>query len=147
MAYRRNSVDEDTIERLYKEGRGQGRGANFLPWLTIYNVASTGRSHRIFGSRKNGRIHHLLSDIECRLFLYLDWCDDVADIREQFPLERRITCRIADNLGFRHPTDTTTKTPFVMTTDFLVDVLRDGKLHSRETLHRWGFDRLQDVFR
>jgi len=126
MAYQRIALDEDKIARLYKEGRGQGRGADYLPWLTIYDVASKGRSHRVLGG-KTGRIHHLLSDIEWRLFLYLDWCDDVTDIREQFPLNRTNTRRIAESLGIRHPTDNATKTSLVMTTDFLVDVLRDGK--------------------
>jgi TnsA endonuclease N terminal/TnsA endonuclease C terminal len=126
MAYRRRSTDEDKITRLYKDGRGQGHGAEYLPWLTIYDVASRGRSHRVSG-RKTGRIHHFLSDIEWRLFLHLDWCDDVTDIREQFPLHRDITRRIAGNLGVRHPTDNATKTPLVMTTDFLFDILRGGK--------------------
>jgi hypothetical protein len=54
MAYRRNKVDENKIARLYKEGRGQGRGAEYLPWITVYSVASKGRSHRVFG-RKTGR--------------------------------------------------------------------------------------------
>jgi hypothetical protein len=35
MAYRRNSVDEAKIARLCKEGRGQGHGSEYLPWLTI----------------------------------------------------------------------------------------------------------------
>jgi hypothetical protein len=103
-----------------------GRGTDYLPWLTIYDVASKGRSHRVSG-RKTGRIHHLLSDIEWRLFLYLDWCDDVTDIREQFPMDRAVTCRIAESLNIRYPSDTATKTPLVMTTDFFVDLLRDGK--------------------
>lgn len=103
MAYRRWSVDEDKIARLYKEGRGQGRGADYRPWLAIYDVASRGRSHRVVGY-KTGRIHHFLSDIEWRLFMHLDWCDGVTDIREQFPLERCETSRIAEGLGIRHPT-------------------------------------------
>jgi hypothetical protein len=57
----------------------------------------------------------------------LDWCDDVTDIREQFPLNRDVTRRIAESLGVRHPTDNSIKTPQVMTTDFLVDVLRGGR--------------------
>lgn len=125
MVYRRNTMDENKITRFYKEGRGRAHGAEYLPWLTIYDVASHGRSHRVNGC-KTGRIHHLLSDHEWRTFLFLDWCDDVTDIREQYPLNRDITRRIAESLGVRHPTDNSTKTPQVMTTDFLVDVLRDG---------------------
>lgn len=77
---------------------------------------------------KTGRRHHLLSDIEWRLFLLFDWADDVEDIREQFPLDRDATKRIANEMGVRHPTDTSTKTPVVMSTDLVVDVLRNGRL-------------------
>ena len=127
MAYRQSTVDEGKIARLQKEGRGLGRGAEYKPWLMIYDLPSKGRSHRVFGT-KTRRIHHFLSDIEWRLFLHLDWCDEVADIREQFPLDRLVTRQIATSMGVRHPTDTGNKTPLVMTTDFLVDVLQEGKL-------------------
>lgn len=59
--------------------------------------------------------------------MFLDWCDDVTDIREQFLLNRDVTRRIAESLGVRHPTDNSIKTPQVMTTDFLVDVLRGDR--------------------
>jgi hypothetical protein len=119
-------MDENKIARFYKEGRGLGHGREYQPWLTTSDVRSHGRSHRVHG-RKTERVHHLLSDKEWRTFLFLDWCDDVTDIREQFPLPREITRRIAERLGVRHPTDNSTRTPIVMTTDFLVDVLRDGR--------------------
>lgn len=127
MANRKVGIDEAKIARLYKEGRGQGQGADYVPWLKIYDIASQGRSHRAFGFKAR-RIHHLLSDGEWRTFLHLDRCDDVIDVREQFPLDRKITCRIAESLDIRHPMDAGGKTPQVMTTDFLVDVSRDGKL-------------------
>ncbi|KJS45757.1 MAG: hypothetical protein VR70_00270 [Rhodospirillaceae bacterium BRH_c57] len=127
MARRKTSFDEPKVARFLKEGRGVGRCADYKPWLTIQDVPSSGREHRVF-SRKTGRIHHLLSDIEWRLFLHLEWCDAVLDIREQFPLDRVITARIADTLGVRHPQDVASKTPLVMTTDFVVDVLRNGQL-------------------
>lgn len=68
MARRRTSFDEAKITRFLKEGRGKGRGAEYQPWLTIQDVPSSGREHRVF-SRKTGRIHHLLSDREWRLSL------------------------------------------------------------------------------
>lgn len=126
MARRRYSFDEERIARHLKEGRGQGHGREYVPWLKVGEVPSRGRSHRTTGI-KTGRIHHLLSDIECRLFLLLDWSDNVRDIREQFPLDRDSTRRIADSLGIRHPADPTTKTLLVMTTDFLVDVARGDR--------------------
>lgn len=127
MGRRRTSFDEAKIARFLKEGRGAGNGAEYKPWLTTQDVPSSGREHRVF-SRKTGRIHHLLSDGEWRLFLHLEWCDAVQDIREQFPLDRHETERIAEQLGVRHPQDIQTKVRLVMTTDFVVDVVRGGKL-------------------
>ncbi|WP_287999564.1 TnsA endonuclease N-terminal domain-containing protein [Acidiphilium sp.] len=126
MARKRYAFDENKIARFLKEGRGEGTGVSYRPWLTIQDVPSLGRSHRLCGW-KTGRVHHLLSDIECSLFYLFDWSDSVQDIREQFPIDRQTTQRIAEQLGIRHPTDITTKTPLVMTTDIVVDVVRDGR--------------------
>jgi hypothetical protein len=121
MAKHRYGIDEDKIARFVKEGRGQGSGAEYRPWLSVQDVSSLGRSSRIH-SRKTGREHHLLSDIETAVFLLLDWSSAVTDIREQFPLERDVTRRIAVEMGVRHPVDAQSRTDIVMTTDFLVDV-------------------------
>lgn len=121
VAKRRYSFDEDNHARFLKEGRGQGKGQDYRPWLTVQDVSSSGRSSRIH-SCKTGREHHLLSDIETALFLLLDWSDSVTDIREQFPLDRDETRRIAADMGVRHPIDTESRTDIVMTTDFVVDV-------------------------
>jgi hypothetical protein len=101
MAKRRYGIDEDKINRFTKEERGQGHGAEYLPWLTVQDVSSRGRSSRIH-SDKTGREHHLLSDIETATFLVLDWSNAVTDIREAFPLDRDITRRIARAMGVRH---------------------------------------------
>lgn len=127
MARRRYSFDEDKIARYHKEGRGQGRGVDYTPWLKVGDVPSLGRSHRLSGL-KNRRTHHLLSDLEVSLFYLLDWSDLVEDIREQFPLDRAVTQRIAEQMGVRHPQDRESQTPLVMTTDFLVDTIQDGRV-------------------
>lgn len=127
MARNRYGFDEDKITRFHKEGRGTGCGAAYKPWLTVRDVPSSGRSHRPHGL-KTGRVHHLLSDIEHDLFLLLDWADSVRDIREQFPLDRSITQRIAEKTGIPHPLDRPSRTPLVMTTDVVADLLRDGRL-------------------
>lgn len=126
MAKHRYGTDESKIARFIKEGRGQGHGAEYRPWLTIQDVSSLGRSSRIH-SRKTGREHHLLSDLETAAFLLLDWSDDVIDIREQFPLDRDMTRRIAAEMGVRHPIDMQSRTDIVMTTDFMVDIKRGNE--------------------
>lgn len=121
MAKRRYGFDDEKLARFLKEERGQGHGKNYRPWLTIQDVSSLGRSSRIH-SRKTGREHHLLSDIESDLFMLLDWSDSVTDIREQFPLDRDETRAIAADMGVRHPADAQSRTDIVMTTDFVVNV-------------------------
>lgn len=121
MAKRRYGFDENKLTRFLNEGRGQGYGSEYRPWLLVQDVSSLGRSTRIY-SRKTRREHHLLSDIETALFLLFDWSDAVTDIREQFPLDREETRRIAADMGVRHPADTQSRTDIVMTTDFVVNV-------------------------
>lgn len=118
--------NEETIARFLKEGRGQGEGANYRPWLGVGDFSSRGRCHRIFGLKTN-RVHHLFSDVEYDLFLLLEWSADVVDIREQYPLDRDLTMEIAAAHGIRHPHYPGTHTPAVMTVDFLVTQLRAGQ--------------------
>jgi hypothetical protein len=126
MARQRYGFDEAKIARFQKEGRGLGQRADYLPWLTIRDVPSRGRSHRLRGTT-TGRVHHLLSNIECGLFYLLDWNDAVVDIREQFPLDRSTTRRLAEEMGVAHPVDVESRTPLVMTTDFVIDAVSGGQ--------------------
>lgn len=87
MANRKNSWTEDKIARYYKEGRGSGELAHYKPWLTVQNVPSSGRAHRVKGW-KTSRVHQLLFDLERNYFYLLEWANDVI---EQFPLDREIT--------------------------------------------------------
>jgi hypothetical protein len=113
--------DEAKIARFLKEGTG--RGPDYKPWLRIQGVPSHGRIHRIVG-RVTGRIHHLLSDLEYRTLLIYDWSRIVTDIREQFPLDRDDTRRIASAKGVQHPADPHSGTDLVMTTDFVIDMAK-----------------------
>lgn len=118
-------MTETKIARRYKEGRGFGCGPDYKPWHFVWEVPSTGRRSRFFG-RVARRIHQALSDIETAAILEFDWDDQVTDIREQFPLDRDVTRRIAAGIGVPHPRDPTTQVDIVMTTDVLVDHSRTG---------------------
>ncbi|TCV72450.1 hypothetical protein EDE11_1532 [Methylomonas methanica] len=80
-----NTSSATRNKKWIKEGRGGGSGKNYIPWLTVRDVSSEGRSHRIFG-HKSQRTHHLLSDLELAVFFLLEWHQETTDIREQFPL-------------------------------------------------------------
>jgi hypothetical protein len=114
----RYTQTENKYRKWAKEGRGQGRLDTYRPWLTIQDVPSYGRSHRVL-SATNGRVVHLFSDLEFYAFLVADWECGVSDIREQYPLSRDLTCSIADSLNVRHPQ--AHQTEMVMTTDLLLD--------------------------
>jgi len=110
---------EKKIEQFQKEGRGQGQGASYRPWLEAFDFSSSGHTRRI-KSQKTKREHVLFSNIEYKFFLCAEWSRQVVDIREQFPLDRILTQSIADRLGIRHPCYPNTHIPTVLTADFLL---------------------------
>lgn len=124
MAKRKRNTDQATISRRLAEGRGQGKLAEYKPWLHIQDVPSQGLATRIKGW-KTGRTHHFLSQLECHYFYLLEWSNIVVDIREQYPLDLDETLAIAEALGIKHPATPGIKEPIVMTTDFLL-TLRHG---------------------
>ncbi|HEV2800371.1 MAG TPA: TnsA endonuclease N-terminal domain-containing protein [Pyrinomonadaceae bacterium] len=122
MGRRRTRATEASIERWIKEGRGGGEGAEYKPWLHVWDVASKGRCHEIPGWG-HGRVHHLLSDLEAFVFFIYEWARRVIEIKEQFPLfPLEETLAIAEEIGVAHPTDPITKHPMVMSTDFVLKV-------------------------
>lgn len=118
MGRSQQSLSELQIARRIKDGRGQGVGKKYTPWLYVQDVPSEGRSHRVY-SHKTGRIHHLLSDLELAAFLVFEWASHIVDIREQFPLRRDETQAIAKDNCLRHPSIRAVDQ--VMSSDFLVD--------------------------
>ncbi len=119
----RPNVRSDIARRL-AQGRGRGEGRDYLPWLTVQEVRSTGTSHRFEATF--GRTHHLFSDLEKSIFLVSQWRDAVVDIREQYPLldpsagDIEESLSIAAQLGVRHPVVPGTSEPMVMTTDLVL---------------------------
>ena len=111
-------------KRWIKEGRGSGRNHEYKPWLTVRDLPSEGRSHRVFG-HKSQRTHHLFSDLELAVFLILEWHSDTQEIREQFPLQLEVTLEIAKDAGIAHPADAGIVQ--YMSSDFLVNTLNPEK--------------------
>ncbi len=154
MAKRRRKTDESAIEKRIREGRGQGRGPDYKPWLLTQDVPSIGLATRILGW-KTGRIHHLLSKLELYEFLVNEWLKHILDIREQYPLlPVTETLAIARACGIRHPIVPGTKQPAVLTTDFVlttangmerVEIARTVKyaddLSSQRTLEKLEIER------
>lgn len=118
MGKNRAKWSEKTYLRYLNEGRGQGCGKEYKPWIRIQDFPSKGVCSRVY-SEKTGRVHHLLSRNEENLFHILINDPDVIDIREQFPLRLSETLGIAEKLGIRHPR--IGNFPFVLTSDFLIE--------------------------
>ncbi|EGD49572.1 TnsA endonuclease [Ruminiclostridium papyrosolvens DSM 2782] len=111
---------EDKYQRFINEGRGQGTGAEYKPWLTINDYPSMGRVSRILGW-KTGRVHHLFTDLQARYFYLLEWADQVMDIRECFPLlNADEVIQNKAGLDFQCFCDKKTGTPYVLQTTFLI---------------------------
>lgn len=122
MAKRNLEWNQNKLRRYLDEGRGQGIGKDYKPWLTIQDFPSMGRVSRIY-STKTERIHHFFSDNETRMFYLLHWEDSVIDIREHFPL-LDIGQVIEDKRGLdlEKFVDKQTGTPFIFSTTFLVTI-------------------------
>jgi hypothetical protein len=134
MAKRKTGLTEKKIAEMEKEGRGQGDGQNYKPWLTIQDVPSIGVETRGKGWKTN-RIHQFLSKLERDYYYVLEWNNSVTDIREQYPLTREDTLCLAEDKGIKHPTDPKTQIPIVMTTDFLITVSNsEGIKHVARTI-------------
>ncbi|UZQ52431.1 TnsA endonuclease C-terminal domain-containing protein [Clostridium kluyveri] len=113
---------EQKYKQFLNEGRGQGIGSEYKPWLTIQDYPSLGRATRVFGWKSN-RIHHFFSDIQTKYFYLLEWQDTVLDIREHFPLiDIDETIKDKEDLNFDIFKDKETSTPYILTTTFLITV-------------------------
>lgn len=143
MAKRQRGMTENKIKKWLKEGRGQGIGIDYKPWLKVQDVSSDGRSHRERGIRIP-RQYTFLSDLEDCFFNILEYSPRVVDIREQYPLlPIEETMDIANVMGVEHPTDPFTGVRTVMSTDFLVTLNLDHKNSLRAWTVKYA-DELKD---
>ena len=150
MGKKRYWNSEAKNSRWIKEGRGQGIGKDYKPWITVRDIPSEGRSHRIFGHLTH-RTHHLLSDLELATFLLLQWRDSTIDIREQYPLDLLITKQLCNEAGIEHPTKNGVyqymSSDFVVTTNdknnasFVLQAKDSSKLKDARTVEKLEVER------
>jgi TnsA endonuclease N terminal/TnsA endonuclease C terminal len=120
MPRRKYRFTKATHTRRLKEGRGQGDGALYRPYIYVQDFSSRGQSNRDFGSTA-GRQHDLLSKVEHRVFLVFEE-SDLYDIKEQFPHPLELSIAIARQCGLRHPAHPQSKELVPVTTDFLLKI-------------------------
>ncbi|MCH4238761.1 MAG: TnsA endonuclease N-terminal domain-containing protein [Oscillospiraceae bacterium] len=116
---------EQKIEAMKKAGRGQGKLADYQPWLMVDDFPSLGRGNRVRDIH-TGRVHHFFSDLEMQYYFILAWNPNIVDIREQYPLDTELTEVAAARLGYPHPKNQDGSS-YVMTTDFLITYCPEGE--------------------
>lgn len=94
--------------------------------LKVTTFSSKGRVTRIY-SQKTNRIHHLQSDIQLNLFLILERCNSVIDIKENVELRNlEIIIANTDNLRLEKFTDNETGQLYQLHTNFLIKISKQG---------------------
>jgi hypothetical protein len=112
-------------QKRLNEKRGEGIGKDYIPFIKVGEFSSSGESIRVKGFKAR-RLHHFHSGNELAAFLVFDWCRDVIDIREQFPIPLSDSLNICKQLGIKHPQ--VKGELIIVTTDLLVDFIGGKQL-------------------
>ena len=124
---------ETIIQRRLSEGRGQGEGDDFTPWVSVQEFSSKGVQTRI-KPLEGGPMVHTFSYIERGLFLFIEFWYRPALYRAQFAMDRALTLGIAATLGIKHPRFPVTRAAVVMTLDAVV-TSRDAEGRTKVTAY------------
>ncbi len=144
-------VTSQKIIQWISEGRGQGHGKEYIPWLLIKRRQSpTGGSLQYRYIPQFDRYAHLMSKQELDVVRFLLWVG-VVDVREQFPCWpwphphplyqhseycpttipwSNGTLACARDLGIKHPNFPGTNIPYIPTLDMLVTLPIAGSLRA-----------------
>lgn len=127
MAGGKTKWSQETLKRFINEGRGQGDGIDYKPWLTIQDFPSMGRATRVLGW-KTKRLHHFFSDIQLKYFYLLEWEQSVVDIKEHYPILDLAESDFDKNgLRFDKFQDKGSNERYILCTTFLITILnKDG---------------------
>jgi hypothetical protein len=108
-------------ENKMKDGRGQGYGKDYVPFIQASDNKTPGDGYltRTLGWKAE-RIHHTLSKVEYKYLMLLNWMDIVLDIREQYPLQLERTLEISEQLHIPHAH--IDNVPVYQTTDFMISI-------------------------
>lgn len=116
-----NNLDLYKLNENWERGLrlelGQGEHENYKPWINIRNFHSQAPRYRIYSAKAN-RLLQLMSNGEKMVFLRLESNRWVKDIREQFPLDPKVTLRLCRQFDINHPGYTFHGQ--IMTSDFLI---------------------------
>jgi len=144
MVKYKRAWSHSTFKKYLREGRGQGVGANYNPWIHVQDFPSLGMVSRVSGTT-TGRIHQLMSNLELSLFYLLDWSDDILDIREQYPLvDLSQAIEIAEKANISYPYDSQSGFPYVLTSDFYLETKQGTAVMSVKPSSELGKPRVRE---
>ena len=139
MARYKYALTEKRIEQWIKEGRGQGIGENYNPWIEVQNFPSKGNVYRVNGVGVPDRVRHLFSQLEYHWYLIFELDSSIVDIREQFPLlPRGNTIELAKSLQIPHPAIKGQN--MVITSDFRITTRQKDGSH-KDTIYSIKYEK------
>jgi hypothetical protein len=132
------------VQTWIKEGRGQGRGESYRPWIPITKGFSSPVSHQMFSSLSvHKRNHHFLSKLEHHTALQLAYLGAV-ELREclplwptehQHPIDTNPKAQtvglldIARDAGIEHGNFVGSDVPYIASLDMMTTILWKGNTH------------------
>lgn len=124
--YNSNKLTTKFVQDYMKNRLWEKNHSEYVPFLNVRSTPTKGKANRIKGW-KTGREHHFLSKLEYAAFYHFEWCSDVVDIKEQYPLfPMEILQNIALEASIEYPNFA--GSPTVMTTDFLISTKENDKI-------------------
>lgn len=132
------------VQGWIRQGRGQGRGESYSPWIRITRGFSSPVSHQVFGALSiHHRNHHFLSKLEYHTALQIAYLGAV-ELRECLPMwptehlhplhedssHRTVgLLEIAHEAGIQHGNFVGCDVPYVASLDMLATVIWKGREH------------------
>ncbi len=114
-------------EKKIAEGRCQGEGTDYKPYINNQDIASQGRTTRHRGIKAERQLI-TLSDYETKCRRIFEFSQVIVQIKEQYAVDINETRVIADTLGIKHPADPQTKELVPVDFDFFLEVKQgDGE--------------------
>lgn len=134
------------LHKRIAASRGIGHGKQYVPWLKVREVPSSGTSSIVLGI-EDGRAHHLLSELEATYFYLMERRSTTLDIREQWPILKIYeTLELCAGMKVTHAYRKGFPEPF--TIDFLLtEIDAEGHLTYRAASIKTPADAVDQVVR
>jgi hypothetical protein len=111
-------LEQYHLDLNVSESRPYKDKKEYVQGVTVQNFSSSGQMWRILG-RTTGRVHHLMSSLEYKIFIMLDLNPGIVDIQTQYPHNLDNSVALAVQLGINHPPQNSVE-KYQLSTDFII---------------------------